>query len=185
MTNERNKEEIRPLYSELQGLLSQAPEPELPGSGSIFTVRPQILEHYHSIVENLSCLTGDENYKRFTVSDNYPSVYRSKLSSLISSLHGKYFSDEPAPFSGMPSTVNIQTQEQSQAVHVQMLLEVQSKIDQKLPKYDEGTKEKKFLQKVKSSLSSIKDAVGLIVLLTNIARECGLSIDDLKSIFSN
>ena len=52
----------------------------------------------------------------------------------------------------MPSTVNIQTQQQSQSVHVQMLFEVRDKISEKLSEFDEGMKKRTFLQKVKSSI---------------------------------
>jgi hypothetical protein len=72
------------------------------------------------------------------------STYRQKLGGLISWLHGKYFTDEPPPFSGMPSTVIIQVQQQS--VSVQMLLDIQTKIDEALTKA-KGEKEQGFLKK--------------------------------------
>jgi len=78
--------------------------------------------------------------------------YRSKLGGLISRLHGEYFSDEPAPFRGMPSTVNIQIRQQSPSIRVQMLFDVRDKISEKLSEFDEVTKERTFLQKVKGSI---------------------------------
>ena len=188
-----DKEKIRPIYSELQGYLSQAPVIK----DSIFSITDADLwESVNQTIEELSRVS-DENYDRFKIVSKtggpepeyeYQYVekdtYRTKLGGLISRLHGKYFSNEPAPFSGMPSTVISQTQQQSQSVYVQMLLEVNSKIEQKLPKFAEGTKERTFLQKVKGSLSSIKNATGLITHLMNMAKECGLSVDDLKDLFS-
>jgi hypothetical protein len=78
--------------------------------------------------------------------------YRSTLGGLISRLHGEYFPDEPAPFSGIPSTVNIQTRQQSRSIRVQMLFDVRDKISEKLSEFDEVTKERTFLQKVKGSI---------------------------------
>jgi hypothetical protein len=183
-----DKENIRPIYSELQGYLSQAP-----ASDKQYLIGdPALWEQINETINELARVSG-ENYERFGLTPGQSggggkkfldtNTYRAKIGGLISKLHGKYFPDEPAPFTGMPSTVISQTQQQSQSVHVQMLLEVQSKIDQKLPEFGEGTKERTFLQKVKGSLSSIKDTMGLILLLVNVAKECGLSIDDLKSIF--
>ena len=184
-----NKDTIRPLYSELQGYLSNVPDASKTG-GYYYDI--EIIGQVNSAIDELNKITGN-NYDRFKISIKRSSnsdsqwiiigTYQTKVAGLISRLHGEYFYDEQAPFSGMPSTIINQTQQQNQSVTVQMLLEVQSKIDQNLSKFEEGTKQKKFLQKVKESLSSIKDAVGLISLLTNIAKEFGLSIDDLKSIF--
>ena len=189
MASEKNdREEIRPIYSELQGYLSQAPKSKTSGA---LIYGSTLWEQYNSAVIDLNNISG-HNYDRFKVTphfeiNDFPRVeidaYRAKLGGLISRLHSEYFSDEAPPFSGMPSTVISQVQQQSQSVYVQMLLEVNSKIEQKLPEFPEGTKERKFLQKVKDSLSSIKDTVGLIALLVNTAKECGLSIDVLKSIF--
>ena len=52
----------------------------------------------------------------------------------------------------MSSTVNIQTRQQSQSIHVQMLFDVRDKISEKLSEFDEVTKERTFLQKVKGSI---------------------------------
>lgn len=189
MTSEQNnKEKIRPIYAFFQGCLSQAPDNNkypVIQSASVWKL-------VNLKIDKLNTVSGEDysDFKlvpyrsgKFTTEYLATDTYRTTLGGLISELHGRYFSDEPAPFSGMPSNINIQTQQQTQSVHVQMLLEVNSKIEQKLPEFPEGTKERTFLQKVKSSLSSIKDTVGLIALLVNMAKECGLSIDELKSIF--
>jgi len=175
------KEEIRPLYSELQGLLSQAPEAEPPGAGLNAMVSSQILTHYNEIVKNLSRFTGEEHYLRFIVKEEegYPSVYRSKLSGLISRLHGTYFSDEIPPFSGMPSTVISQTQQQSQSVQVQMLLDFRDIITEKINQLEPEDNKRKFLEKVKGALSSVRDYAGLIALYVTTAQEFGLTLKEL------
>ena len=188
-SEQNNKEAIRPIYSFFQGCLSQTPNKD---ERNRTTHSSDIWNMINSKIEDLNNVTRQDfslfkiNPKRSEHSEFVEiETIRIKLGGLISELHGRYFFDEQAPFSGMPSTIINQTQQQNQSVTVQMLLDVQSIIDKNLPKFGEGTKEKKFLQKVKSSLSTIKDAVGLISLLTNIAKEFGLSIDDLKNIFSS
>jgi len=189
MANEKNdREKIRPIYAFFQGCLSQAPD----NNKYPVIQSPEVWRLVNEAIDRLTDVS-EEEYSRFKLApkrnEKFKSefvatdTYRTTLGGLISELHGRYFSDELAPFSGMPRTVNIQSQEQSQTVNVQMLLEVNSKIEQKLPEFPEGTKERTFLQKVKGSLSSIKDAVGLIALLVNMAKQCGLSIDEMKSIF--
>jgi len=109
-------------------------------------------------------------------------TYRNKLGGLIARLHGEYFSDEPAPFSGMPNTVINQTQQQSQNFQVQMLLEMQSKIDEKIPELKEGTKEKSFLDKIKSSLPSIKNTTELVSLVLKTGKDFGLTVEQILNI---
>jgi len=176
---------IRPLYSELQGYLSQAPTASRPeeaiGDESFW-------QQYNEAVEQLSSATK-RDYNRFKIDpiggEGRPFIrvntYRQKVSGLISRLHGEYFSDEPAPFSGMPSTVITQTQHQ--AVSIQMLLDVQSKIDEKLSKSEKGSKEEGFLKKFKGILSSISNANELIRQCVKLANEFGLSVKDILALW--
>jgi len=182
------KEKIRPIYSELQGYLSQAPTSERPGDWVYYG---QIFEQYNNVIDKLNSIS-DKDYNRFKVQPEtfedgrrYVRIldYRSKLSGLISKLHGEYFYDEPSPFSGMPTTIISQTQQQTQSFQIQMLLEIQSKIDEKIPKFKEGSKERKFLERIKSSLSSVRDISQLIGLLLKTGKEIGLTLGQLFNIF--
>jgi len=65
-----------------------------------------------------------------------------------------------------------------------MLLTIQSKIDEQLSKFPDGSPEKSFLQKVKSSLTGIKDVTQLVSQLINAAKSAGLSVEELAKIFS-
>jgi hypothetical protein len=180
------KEKIRPLYSELKGYLSQAPTIKEPYE---YTNDESIWEQYNKSVDLVSKITG-EDLRRFLIvptEGGYGSkllhiiTYRQKLGGLISYLHGKYFADEPAPLGEAPKTVITQSQQQTQ--YIQMLLEMQSKIDEKLQGCEEGSKEKNFLQRIKSSLSSITSATQLISQILNIAKEFGLNVDDILRLF--
>jgi hypothetical protein len=105
--------ELRPIYSELQGYLSQAPTPKT-GSDNIYD--DSIWQQFHGAISELNGVTK-KNYDRFKleikrtipyegVSEEFVGLhsYRGKLGGLISSLHGEYFHDEPPPFAGMPTT---------------------------------------------------------------------------------
>jgi hypothetical protein len=183
-----SKEDIRPIYAEPQGYLSQAPSEKMAGP----ILDANLWEQANQAIDELNQISG-EDYSRFKLAPQQPAgsmasylgrdTYRGKLGGLISRLHGKYFADEPPPFSGMPATVISQNQIQSQSVQVQILLDLQSKIDEKLHKFEEGSKERTFLEKLKGSLSSVKNIVGLIALLTKTASEYGLTIEQLKELF--
>ncbi len=184
-----DREKIRPLYSELIGYLSQAPQAD---RADDVTNNSDLWELYNNSLNLLNDVTG-EDFDRFLITPEAESdflgeyvqisTYRQKLSGLISHLHAKYFSTEPAPFSGSPSTVVSQNVQQIQSTQVQILLDIQSKIDEKINDYSDGSKEKSFLQKLKGNLSSITNITQLISKLFNIAKEFGLNTDDLASIF--
>jgi hypothetical protein len=186
------KIKVRPFYSELQGYLSQAPTPE----GSTTIHESSIWEQHNEVVKLLTKETG-KDYSRFLLKPRssdfqgrtrqyLPTIdYRQKLGGLISRLHAEYFSEEPPPFSGMPSTIINQTQQQTQSVHVQMLLDVRSHIDKKLPEFQKGSAERSFLENLKTKLSSVSNVVDLFSLCTKLARDAGISLETLHRIFSS
>lgn len=178
------REKIRPIYSELQGYLSQAPR-----EGNVI-FESSVWERYNTTIDELSNISG-EDYSDYKVNPivwaDSPAVeildYRTKLGGLIARLHGKFFPDEPPPFSGMPSTIITQTQQQTQSFQIQTLLEIQSKIDEKTPQFNEDSKERKFLDKIKDSLSSVKDVSQLITLILKVGKEIGLTLSQILNIF--
>jgi len=157
-----DKEQLRPLYSEFQGSLSQAPN--FDKFTHIYSA--DVWQLVNVTIDELSKISG-EDYSRYKIIPKTSGqtnrefvetdTYRTKLGSLISRLHGKYFSNEPAPFSGMPSTIISQSQQQSQSFQVQLLLEIQSKIDEQLHNLKSGDKKRSFLEKVKGSLKSVRN----------------------------
>lgn len=180
------KEKIKPLYEEFQGYLSQVPKPELPGTRSY---DDSLWNQYNEAVDLLNKISG-EDFDRFKIQPRRESgftaciiidTYRQKLGGLISHLHGKYFPDELPPFAGMPTTVITQTQQQNQTV--QMLFEIRDKIEAKMAGYAEGSKEKKFLQKFKESLTSISTWAQLLTQLFKTGKDYGLDIDSISRIF--
>jgi hypothetical protein len=76
----------------------------------------------------------------------------------------------------MPSTVithNLSQQQSQQQSMTVTLLELQSKIDQKLSSAKDE-KEKSFLQKLKDSLHTVNSVIQLIQLILNIAHQTGV-----------
>lgn len=179
------KEDVRPIYAELQGCLSQAP-PGKDKNGVSRAPSDVILEHFNHVIDELNNVSN-EDYNRFKLrtggwTDSL--TYRTKVSGLISRLHGQYFVDDIAPFSSMPSTVITQTQQQSQSFQIELLLQIQSKIDEQLSKLEAGdTKRRNFLEKVKGALKSVRNSTGFVALLLTTAQEFGLSVKDLLELF--
>lgn len=189
------KNKIRPIYRELQAYLAQAPALT---SNSGTTRDRTLWTNFNGLIDELNTVTG-ENWDRFKISDikhgqvtqrSTPyqyilvSEYRSKVNGLIERLYGMYFSDEPAPFGATPGTIINQNQSQNQVTHVQILLEFQSKLDEKLREYGDGTKEKTFLEKVKSTLSGIGNVADLVSLILRTGKDIGLTLEQISKIFS-
>lgn len=180
-----DKETIRPIYSELQGCLAQAPSGE---KGSVIN-NEEFWEDHNLIIKELNGVTGkDYNKYTFAPMKGYSSgfitveIYRKKLGGLIARLHAEYFKDEPVPFAEMPSTI-IQ-QNQSQSVQIEFMLEVSNLINEKLHAAKEGSKERTFLERVRGSLSKVKSVSQLIPLIINTAKEMDISINGLCDLFN-
>lgn len=180
------KNKVRPIYSELQGMLSQAPKVD----GYMYRDQKELWERFNYLLQKLQEITQDKEYGNLQINPRIDdtelivtaSEYRGKVSGLISRLHGTYFYNEPAPFSGISAQVISQVQSQHQSTQVIMLLEVQDRINQQIPKFEEGSKERGFLEAVKSKLSTIKDAIEFAKLVVVTAKDFGLDIDKIKDI---
>ena len=178
---------IRPYYSELQGCLSQAPELSDPSNR---TRDNSLWIQLNGMVDTLNEITG-KDYSRFAITPRSDeagrpyllvSTYRSKLGGLIASLHGDYFSDEAAPFSDTPNQVIHQNQEQIQSIEISFILDIVETIEQELPRHEDRSKEKEFLQRVKDSLRGITDTTQCISKIFNIAKDFSLSAGDVVTL---
>ncbi len=122
-----SKEDIKPIYAEFRGYLSEAPS-----GGKIDSIYDADLwEQVNQAIDELNRISG-EDYNRFKITPQRTQhgirlsvekdTYRGKLGGLISRLHGEYFSNELSPLGGEPSTVISQTQQQSQSFQIELLL---------------------------------------------------------------
>ena len=83
----------------------------------------------------------------------------------------------------MPSTVIQQSQDQSQSVHIEFMLDVNNFINDRLHAAKEGSTERTFLEKIRGSLNKVKNVSQLIPLIMQTAKEMGISIDQLSDLF--
>jgi hypothetical protein len=181
-----DKEEIKPIYRELKGLLSQVSD----CSESSIDSPDDILRYYHSVIDELN-QKSDKDYSRFRViiqRNNFRQYiktidYKTKLAGLIARLQAEYFPEEPENFSQSPNTIINQQQNQFQSTTI-MLLDFQSKIDEKIHKLEEGSKERTFLEKIKESLKTTTNITGLIINIFRIAKELGFSAEKISEIFT-
>ena len=179
-----NIPQIRSVYGELQGYLSQIPLPKDPYETAHNVELANLIDN---AIINLNSITGLD-YNRFKIHREQSEIgefvrileYRTKLGGLISSIHATFFADEQAPFSGSPSTVI--TQQQQQATYVSMLLEVQDKLNEKIQSATDEN-EKNFLQQVKAGLNTVKNTAELIALIITTAQTCGISLSKLADLF--
>lgn len=182
--------ELRPIYEELKGYLSEAPGGE---NGPVIT-DSGVWEPYHQTIDELNRITGAVyNKHRVNIKSGRDdrglwqhvnvSEYRSKISGLIGRLHAEFFQNEREPFAGGPALVFNQVQQQTQAVHIQIAVELTEHLTRKEQDFKEGTQERTFIDRakgyLKSAMSGATSMAQLMAALLKTARECGLSIDDM------
>lgn len=187
------KDKVRPIYSELQGYLSQAPS-----LNSSYTQDVNLWESFNTCVVELSNITSRDDSKFKITPRNVPggdgwqsyseievSTYRSKLSGLINRLYGEYFSDEVQPFSGSPSSVLNLSQNQSQTQHQQLqvfLFQLNDKIEELQKRDDLEENEKTFLNKLKQGIPLVTGILQLLELILKLANDNGVLIKRLLEI---
>lgn len=181
-----SKQKVKIIYSELKGYLSQTPMAQQ--TSDIFS-SDSSWQQYNDAIKELSQLTG-ENYDRFIIKPEqmnghnivYIVSFRQALGGIINRIHETYFPDERDPFSGTPQTII--SQNQSQNVSIQMLLDFQSKIEKKINNVKGDTKREGFLKKCKDNLQYVKDVNDLFKLVIETAKQFGLSVADLVALFT-
>lgn len=188
MSDLNKKAEIRPDYTTLQGYLSQLHKKEGVLGNAYDETASEYQKQLKVIIDRLTALTGND-YSEFGVQMQgvrnphstarqviEMEVYAFKMSGLILRLYGQFFYDERNPLDGTPSTVINSNQSQSQQVDIKLLLDVSSRIDEKLKKTEDPT-EKSFLSKMKEGLTAVSSYADLISLATKTATTVGLTLD--------
>lgn len=176
------KENIRPIYSGLKGYLVVVSDEKNIWDEAATSICDQLNE----TIDELNSVTG-QDYSRFKVNTRVVSwnfgttrivvdtlVYKNNLSGLINRIQGEFFSDEPTSPNQTGVVIN-NNQTQSQTQTLAITLEFQEKLLSQIPKYAEGTKEKSFLEKLKSSLSSVKTLTDILSNVLKIGGDLGLN----------
>lgn len=178
-------EKIRPIYSELQGMLSQAPD----NLNVLHESEESLWVRFNELVNKLASVTDDETYNEFKlkpeINDGYISLsvttYRGRLSGLVSRLHGTYFTKENAPFSGSPQTVI--SQQANQSVNLQMYIQLGISLENARSKA-ETTEEKNFINNVMAGIETVKSFMEFLLLVLNTAAQFGIPTERLRELFS-
>jgi hypothetical protein len=186
-----DERELRPLYEELQGVLSQTPNNVL-----VFTNNEWA--RHNEIVQIIINKSEINEFGRFLVATQRGHTrvggreqvratdLRQAMHSLIMYIHGKYYPSEPTPFSGPPQgNVSVNTNViQTQQVYLQMVVDFVSEMESKINSFPEGAKERTWWTKVKDSMATTNTMVGLLSNAVKLAKDSGLSLDSLMNIFS-
>ncbi|OGH82725.1 MAG: hypothetical protein A2301_01340 [Candidatus Magasanikbacteria bacterium RIFOXYB2_FULL_40_13] len=189
-------EEMKDVYLRLRGYLKHAPEGHIK--------KPEVWNTFHDEIDELNRITDTEKYNRFrlelstgrfsSLSEPYSyidsSMYKGKLQALIYQLGGDDDADKQASgdivFSPTINNNNEQrqTQAQSQAVINQMRVDFEKIIDEKIKEVPEGSDERKFLDKVKEMLKTVKSYSDILKLVLTTGTTLGLSAVKIAELLS-
>lgn len=170
-------------------------------------------DSYNSNLDKLSTLTSDDHYTTLKVTPNQvgrrsvllASNFSIKAYQAVKYLHDMYGGDELSTQSApsKPQTTNSNsghtfsqtsvvtqdqdnTQSQVTDVHIefnQTLTYINEVIFESRSKYEEGTKERTFLDKLKDGIVTAKTTADLVKIILTTAVQCGISTEFLAEIF--
>lgn len=182
------KNQVRPLLGRLEGYLKNPP---LGISGDIY--ESTVWEQYNRSIQELNNVTGEDFdgfllHPKLSLYGQHEQIVSSEtfkfsLSGLIEELKAHYFNDELKSDNNTGIHIS-QSQSQTQEMHIQILLDMQSLIDQKMQKFPNACKERTFLEQAKGTLSGVKDVSDLLTKTISIAKSVGISVAELYQIFS-
>jgi len=106
---------------------------------------------------------------------------KSKIRSyLLEELRGHTISTQNPQSTSGPTF--IQNQSQTQTQHQTTILALQERVITEIENYAKGTKERSFLESLKSTLPSLSSTMGIFSAILSIAKDTELDIDVLKNI---
>ena len=159
---------IRPIYTELQGILLQ-----LPSNEKYFELNEDQIQEIIECIKELISVTNDDIYDRFSPKSNKSASYngfqiRMNLSALILRLYGQYFPTEPQPFSGQPAISINQVQSQKQELTASFVYLINYKLDQAIEQ-SEKKEDKKLFEKIKQAIQVAKDVKEVAQIIASVA----------------
>ncbi len=152
----------------------------------------KLAKQLNETVEELN-IASSKNYDKFKIQissipwNSSPRTivrsleYKSKLSGLINRVQLEFFTEDQPSATG-PSTIINANQTQSQTQSINTILEIQEKLLSEIPKHKEGSKERTFLEKVKSALPNMKTGTEIISNILKIGAEIGLHASEIATL---
>ncbi len=189
-------DKIKLLYGSFISLYREAPE----NLNNNFSDR-QVWEHYHKLIDQLNVASKlDFNDCKIEISSqdhgsNYlywyanAREYRSKLNDLLSRLHTLYFSNDPHPTAPLQSgpflQQNISNKAEAEAnVQVSIMLNLNNQLH-KAKENAKTEEEKGFVDSLIQKIDKIKNYIEFLLLVINTAKQFGISIDRIATLFGN
>lgn len=195
------KNQIRIIYSELEGYLESISDKDI--------TNENVWSGYNNMISKLEKLT-QENYSRFKVSPrikrwshgNNPDTgkeygytldvrvkiddYKTKLNGIIKVLKTQYdLGKENSNSENGNFIFNIsQNQSLRNDIQISIINELINEVDKVSQRYEQGSKEKSFLDRIKENIPNAKNTFEIIMLIFKIAKEFGFSPDKILKIFS-
>lgn len=177
-----NTKEIKGVYEELKGVLSSIENKDSWFDDNSFS------NHANRVISRVGTLCPEINdIDSYKIQPEYiqqrgniiqPIPAKAKLKSLIGRIRGSYEMEDSAVNTGHTF---IQTQQQQ--MNIELLLDVRGQIDKHIQEYSKEQPERKFLEEVKSKLSTVKSAIDVLRLIISAAKEFGISLATLLKIF--
>lgn len=194
-----NSDQLRRSYNKLFGL-----NYGLINSGRTGYMQQHEWVNFNTEVEALAEILGDDHIKSFTIipkrmnSQNHVNVndFTSSVNGLLHYIYREYENmidvDEP-PVAGGSSPANYTTapvnvnQSNSQATSIsiefnQTILSLNENLTRKESDYDEGSKERNFITKLKEALPTAKSTLEVISLILKVGSQLKLPVDKLLEI---
>ncbi len=187
MEEEAIYSKVNALYEELRGLLYGLGEPS--ASDRIYNGPVTQYEH---IVSSLSSLLQEDLNRFLPYIQNYNPQERTastidlktSASGLVAWLGASYLKEKEPHYAPSHSPTNQVTVTQEVAVTQTLIVDITDILATKQNSFNPGSKERKFIDKVKSGLGAVKDVASILALIAKTASDCGLTTAELHKIFS-
>lgn len=181
--------QIEIIYEQLLGLFHGMGTPS-----ETHKVSGGPITQYEKIVADLEAITGEglQHFMPETTRNSTGIWYLSKdlktqSSSLISWVRASFLPKKETPHyiqPNNPATSISQTVNQDVNVTVSVVVELMNFLNEKEKEFEEGSKERGFIDKLKAGLKGVKDTTSILALIPQIAVQCGITLAELHKIFS-
>lgn len=170
------------VYEELKGVLASIPEDHTWFDDDGFAAQANtVIERASNLCPEISNIDTYKILTRYS-SNRGPTIdvipTKSKLNGLIGRIKGSYGFDSLSQLNS--GNTFIQNQTQSQQQHQTVILEIQERIINEIQNHEEGTKERNFLEKLKQTLPTLNNTVGIMSSILSIATDSGISVEDIR-----